>query len=96
MQSVKDWLIDLGLPFPPIGQRRYSSRNAGMTVAANATATSNTGTTKNVATSLVLTPNSRLAISPQDGAGQICEKCDFAGSSLSRRSRYKRMRWWLG
>jgi hypothetical protein len=107
MQSVKDWLIDLGLPFPPIGQRRYSSRkatrgstlvarNAGMTVAPNATATSNTGTTKNVATSLVLTPNSRLAISLQDGAGQVCEKCDFAGSSLSRRSRYKRMRWWLG
>jgi hypothetical protein len=32
------------------------ARNAGMTVAANATAASKTGTAKNVATSVVLTP----------------------------------------
>jgi hypothetical protein len=73
MQSVKYWLIDLGLAIYSARRRRYSSRkatngstlvarNAGMTVAAKATAARNTGTTKNVVTSLVLTPNNRLAI----------------------------------
>ena len=54
------------------------ARHAGMTVAANATAANNAGTARNVATSVVVTPNNRLAMTRvrSDRAYQSGEDAD--------------------